>query len=30
MAKKEFDDAAIALRKEKDRARQAAYRGCKP
>jgi hypothetical protein len=30
MNKNEIDDAAIALRKEKDRARHAAYRAANP
>ena len=30
MAKKEIDDAAIALKKEKERARKAAYRAANP
>jgi len=30
MAKKEIDEEAIALRKEKNRARQAAYREANP
>jgi len=30
MSKKEIDDAAIALKKEKERARKAAYRAANP